>query len=359
MTPIRQIDTGVLVYSVVDDFTSVYRAVITGVITDEIFGALNAADLKIETDRPDLDTKTTNGGAFAVIGYVDRSFPLLKVQSYTVNLTVSAPGFRDFKVPVTINANPTLPVPGPSIALRRTPVRVQGRVVADTASRAPIPGALVMTVDDPSAPPPATHVLSLRSALSLAHAAGSAIRAIGMVSFGGATLGTDALSGTQTLDLSNRAGLAAGSVIQLSNATGTQVTYVVVAAPVTGPGAGTVGLRDPLDTSFFAATASAQFLNPGAPGPSGTLASNANAGDGVLLSSAVLSGSTLQIEPGSPSAEYRETGALTDADGYYAIDGVGRASEIFLQASHSGFTAKVSPWMVEYDSAVNVLDFRL
>lgn len=358
MNTIHQIDTGVLVYSVVDDFNSVYRAVITGVVTDEIFGPLNAPGLKVQADRPDLDTKTTNGGAFAITGYVNRSFPQLNTTSYTVNLVVSVPGFRDLKIPATIPANAPFPVPAPAIALRRTPVRVQGRVVADTANRTPIAAAMVTSVDDPSGPPPSMHVLSLRSTLLLAHASGTTIRAIAMSSFGSATLQADALSGTQTLNLSARAGLGVGSVVELSNTSETQVTYVVVTSLGPGSGAGSVGLRDPLNTSFLAATTSVRFLNLGAPGSTGVLTGDADAGDGVLLSSAALSG-TLEIDPGTPSVEYRETGALTDTDGYYAMNGVGRSSQIFLEASHSGFTTQVSPWVVEYDNAVNVLDFRL
>jgi hypothetical protein len=348
MSAIRQIDTGELVYSVVDDFTSVYRAVIIGVVTDEIFGALSASDITVEVDRKDLDTKTTKGGAFAVTGYTSAT-------SYTANLVIRAPGFSDFKVAVPVAANAISPATAPPIALRRALVRVQGRVVADTASRAPIAGAKVVAVDDPTSPPPATHILNLRSTLSLAHASGKTVREIAMTSSGSATLNTDALAGAKIVALSTTTGLLAGSVIRFANATGTQVVYAVAASVA----AGSAGLRDPLNTSFFAAGTSVQFLNPGAPGLGGVLNGDADAGDGVLLSSAALAGNTLEIEPGSASVEYCETGALTDADGYYAINGVGRSAEIFFEASHSGFTNKISPWMVEFDNAVNVLDFRL
>jgi hypothetical protein len=348
MSAIRQIDTGELVYSMVDDFTSVYRAVIIGFVTDELFGALNAADVTVEVDRKDLDTKTTNGGTFAVMGYIS-------AKSYTANLVIRARGFRDFKVAVPVAANASSPATAPPIALRRAVVRVQGRVVADTASRAPIAAAKVVAVDDPTSPAPATHVLGLRSTLSVAHAAGKTVREIAMTSLGSATLNMNAPAGAKTMALSTTTGLLAGSVIRLANATETQVSYAVAASVA----AGSAGLRDPLNTSFFAAGTSVQFLSPGASGLGGVLNGDADAGDGVLLSSAALTGNTLEIEPGSASVEYCETGALTDADGYYAINGVGRSAQIFFEASHSGFTSKVSPWMVEFDKAVNVLDFRL
>jgi hypothetical protein len=177
-----------------------------------------------------------------------------------------------------------------------------------------------------------------------------------MTPFGGASLNSDALGGNSTLNLSTTAGLAAGSVLRLSNPSATQTEYAVVAS--LGPGAGQVLLRDPLNSSFFAASAIVSFLNPGAVGIVGTLSADADPGDGVVTVSQRLD-QTIEIDPGSPNVEYFEVGALTDADGYYELTGVGRAPELFLEASHFGFTSLTRNWFVQYDTAVNVVDFRL
>jgi hypothetical protein len=352
MNPTRQMVSGELLYTVVDDFTSVYRAAITGLITDEILGVLNAPGLTIEVDPDLLDAKIASGGAFAVTGYVGPS------TNYTVTLTMKAAGFKDFKQSIPIPLNSVFPLPAPAIALRRAPVRLQGRVVSDTSSRAPIAGAEIVSLDDPNSPPPAVHPLALRSTLSVKHAAGIAIREMAMDLLGNATLQQDARAGTKTLTVSTQAGLLVGSVVRLSDAAGTRIVYAIATA-VSGVGAGPVSLRDPLDTTFFAAGTTVEFLKPGAVGAVAALSADADAGDGVLLSSAPLAGGVLEIDPGAAAVEYANTGARTDADGYYAINGVGRARELFFQASHAGFSAKVLPLAVEYGNAVNVLNFRL
>ena len=76
--------------------------------------------------------KTTAKGDWAVIGHPEQAFPNLNTTSYTIGLVFSAPGFMDVAVSVTIPALSSFPVSGPAVTLRREPVRVQGRVVADT-----------------------------------------------------------------------------------------------------------------------------------------------------------------------------------------------------------------------------------
>ncbi len=358
MQALRQIqaDNG-KVYTVADDFTSVYQAVITGVVTDEILGVLAAPDLTIRADRSDLAAKTSGSGLFAVSGYVKQAFPKLNLMGYTVQLVASASGFRDLTVLVPVPMNATFPVPAPAMALRRNPVTVQGRVVADSANRPPIAGAKIVLVDDPTTPP-ALHSMVLRSPLLLPHAAGTTVREIAMTVFGSAQLNANANSGTKVLSLSSVAGLAANSVLQFANASGTRVEYEIVDS--LGPGAGQVFLRQALNSSFAAGVATTvQFLNPGAIGATTTLGMDADSGDGVLVAPLLLTGNTLEIDPGTLSVEYHESGALSDADGYYGIAGVGRSAELFFEASHAGFTSLTRDWFVEYGKAVNIIDFRL
>ena len=353
----HQIEADGKIYTVVDDFTSVYRAVITGAVTDEILGGSIQEQLTVQADRPDLLPKVVPNGFFAFTGYVEQAFPQLATTSYTVNITLNAPGFQDQIVAVVIPINATFPVTVAPIALRREPVLIQGRVVANTAARTPISGAKVAAVDDPAAPP-GPHTVALRSAIKIAHTSGATAQEITMTVFGSAALTSDASFGDSTLNLSTRAGLAANSVLRLSNLPGTRVEYAIVSSLGPGFGAGQVFLRDPLNSTFFVAATTVDFLNPGPIGVVGTLSASADAGDGIVSVSHRLD-QTIEIDPGTPNLEYLEVGALTDADGYYSMSGAGRSPELFLEASHSGFTSVTRNWFIEYDNAVNVVDFRL
>ena len=359
MRKTRQIAANGKIYTVVDDFASVYRALITGAVTDEILSDLAAPDFTVRSDRPDLGSRTTGLGLYALTGYSEKSFPNLSTTSYAVDLVLAASGFQDHKLTMTIPMNASFPMSAPAVALRRLPVRIQGRVVTDTAQRLPISGARVISLDNPSSPP-TLHTIALRSPLYLAHASGTTVREMGMTGFGSATLTTDAAAGVKVVNLSTRAGLVASSVLRFSNGSETVVEYGIVDSLGPGVGTGQAFLRQPLNRTYVSGVATTVgFLNPGAVGTTTTLGADADTGDGVLIASKLLIGNTLEVDPGTASTEYHEVGALTGSDGYYFLDGVGRVREIFLEASHAGFTSLTEDWSIQYDQAVNVVDFRL
>jgi len=354
MTLAHQIQADGTVYTVVDDFTSVYRALITGSVTDEILSGPFAGTVVVRVDNSDLTVKVIPNGFFAIAGYVEKAFPKLALTGQTVHIAVSAAGCQDQTITVTIPAGTSIfPVPPLSVAVRRNPITIQGRVVANTASRLPISGANVATVDNPTGPP-APHAIALRSPISLPHAPGATAQEITMTVFGSAVLNSSASSGATVLNLSNVAGLAANSVLQL--ASGVLTEYTIVSS--VGPGAGDVSIRDPLNSTFPSASTTVQFMNPGAVGTVVSLSADAATGDGILSTSDRLN-NTIEIDPGTPNVEYRDVGVVTDASGYYGIRGVGRFQELFFEASHVGFTSVTVDWFVEYDNAVNVVDFRL
>jgi hypothetical protein len=358
LTVTHQIQANGKIYTVVDDFTSVYRAVITGAVTDEILGGPLGNTLSVEVDRPDLNPKVVLNGLFAISAYVEQAFPQLATTSYTVHVTVGAPGFQSQTITIVIPINAPFPVAMGSVALRRKPVTVQGRVVANTVARTPISGAQIIIVDDPAKPPGPPHTVALRSPVKIHHAVGTTAQEITMTVFGGASLTADAFSGSPTLNLSTRAGLAINSILRLANPSETHVEYSVVSSLGPGAGAGQVFLRDPLNGSFPSASTTVDFQNPGAVGTVGALSADADAGDGVVSVSQRWD-KTIEIDPGTPTVEYADVGTLTDADGYYTIGGVGRSKELFLEASRSGFTSLTRSCFVAYDNAVNIVDFRL
>jgi hypothetical protein len=98
------------------------------------------------------------------------------------------------------------------------------------------------------------------------------------------------------------------------------------------------------------------FVTATASGAAASLLLDADAGDSVVVADQLMSGGTLAIDVGTPAVEYHELGAIADGNGYYGVNGVGRVVELFLQASSSGVPVS---WVIEYDNATNVVDFRI
>jgi hypothetical protein len=241
--------------------------------------------------------------------------------------------------------------------MRRLPVRIQGRAVNDL-TRAPIAGAVVLSVDDPLVPP-VVHTTALRTPLYFDHISGAPAQVVTMGGPIGTSLTTDVARGDQVLNLLTRNGLGPHPVIQLSNLSKVIVEYGVVDHFGPGaPGAGQAFLRNPLNHSYSQSGTTATFLTPTPAGGVANLSTDANAGDGVLLAAQLLNWATLVVDAGTLTAEYHEVGALTDSDGYYGFEGMGRVQEIFWFASQ-GALKRTVPWFIEYENAINVVDLRL
>jgi len=353
----HQVTVGDLLYTVVDDCTTTYWALLTGSVTDEILGELYAPDFTMVTGRDDLQLKKTANGLFALTGYPDVSFPHHDITTYNLNLVLKAPGFRDLSWVQAVFAAQPFPIVIPPKALRRLSVRIQGRVVNDL-TRAPISNAQVLSVDDPLNPP-TVHVTAMRTPLYFDHVVGTQAQSVTLITPLTLNLNADVASGDNVISLLNRAGLAGNPVIQFSNSSQTVVEYAVVDHLGPGaPAAGQVFLRNALNHSYPKSAAVTLFTPSPVGGPA-SLSADAKAGDGVLLASQLLNGaSTLVVDAGSLIAEYHEVGALTDSDGYYGLDGMGRVREIFLFSTQGGLQQTV-PWFIEYDHAINVVDLRL
>lgn len=343
-------------YTVVTDVTTTYSVVITGLVTDEIMGSFNSPGLVVVLTRKDLQTKTAGQGLYAITGYPSQSFPVLPT---SLTFTLKAPGFRDYPVTVPIPLSPLFPVGAPTVAMRRLPVRLQGRVVSD-ATGLPQAGALILSVDNPSPPsppppPPIPHSMLLRSPLYSAHAVNAPAQAVTLTVAGSALLTQPFRGGSSTLTLNNTTGLTGSAFIQIATPGSVLLEYAQVAS--VGPAAGQVQLATALNRSYGVGPASAvSFVTAAPTGSVAHLLLDADSGDGIVVADTLLSAKTLVIDGGTPAEEYHEVGALTDSNGYYGFDGVGRVQEIFLQANSS---TPATPWMIEYDQATNIVDFRI
>ena len=361
MTAVYQVQTEDRTFTVTDDFTSTYRVLILGSIQDEISSSQLEAGVSAHVSRPDLKVKLAAGGAFAVNGYPEVSFPDLATTSYSITLAVSAGGYRSQLLTVNIPAQSTFPITESTVKLRRLPVRVQGRVVKATSGRSPVAGARLVSVDDP-ANPPTVHTCALRSPLYFDHASAVTVREIPLTATGPVKqLAAEAPVGTTTLALSNRTGLAPNSIVAFGP--DIQVEYAVIESMDPEPSdltkPGNITLRNGLNHRL-AAGAQAQQVTLGAVGTSHNLAAEANAGDGILLLDGLLNMETVEVaDPTATKVEYHAVGALSDPDGFYRLDGAGRVTTIFLNASAAPLHDLTEGWTIDYSSAVNVLDFYL
>jgi hypothetical protein len=350
------IDANDRVYTVVDDCVTAYAAIITGSVTDEILGDFASPGLNVTSSFGGLKPTTTSTGLYALTGYPDHKFPA------TVELKFSAPGFQNQSWNVGISSNATFPIDGPNVALRRLPVSLQGRVV-DKNSLNPVSGALVLSIDDPGlTPPPAIHAIALRSPLYLAHPNATQVQNVTITSGASFQLTTDAIAGSPVLNLFNRNGLAANSILQLSNPSKSILEYCIVDHLGSGPAnqPGQVFIRQPLNRSYATGAATnVRVVTATLSGTVAQLSGDASAGDGILLATQPLNSNTIVVDPGTPAkTEYHELGAVADGDGYYGIAGVGRVRELFLQA-RNGSKADLVNWYLQFEKNVNTVNFLL
>ncbi|SRR5579871_35965 len=358
LTGTYQVDAGNDVYTVVSDTTTYYWAVITGVATDEILGTLNAPGFAVEVqNRTDLGTKALPSGLYAITGYPSQAFPPSSLPC-NVSYVLSAPGYRDFRVTVTVPTSPVFPISPPAVApMRLLPIRIQGCVLSSTTGL-PVAGALILSIDDPSSPP-TVHTNALRAPVCFDHQSGKPVQAATITPVGAALpLAQPVTGGDQALILTSDAGLAVNSVVQLSSGGGVRQEYGIVAAlgPGAVPGTYQVSLTAPLNYSYPVTGTTVTAVTVTLTGAPASLSSDANVGDGVFLASQLFNQAVV-IESGAAAEEIRMLGAITGADGYYGLDGMGRVQEIFLQAN-SG-SNPIADWYIEYDLSVNVVDFSV
>ena len=356
-----QVQTEDRTYTVVNDVTTIYQVLIIGSVQDQTTAGPIQEPISVQISRPDLDPKVVTGGYYVVSGDPEVSFPNLATTSYSFTVTISADGFVSQSFSITIPANSTFPITQPMVVLARTPIRIQGRVTKSTSDRSPVAGAKIMSVDDPLVTP-LQHTLALRTPLYFSHASGVAVRERPLSAIGPSKqLTANVPAGTTTMLLSNRSGLAANRILSFGQ--DIQIEYAVIAsmdplpADLTQPG--NITLQNGLNHSFPAGT-TVQRVTLGAIGTSRNLQTDTSAGDGLVILDGLLNVDTVEVaDPAATKLEYHAVGALTNSDGFYGLDGIGRVSQLSLNASATGLHDSTANWVMDYSAFVNVVDFRL
>jgi hypothetical protein len=340
-----QIDAGDVVYTVTDDFASSYVAIFTSALVDETTGNPIATVPVLTADLAGVTMRLADGALIAGAAYVERVFPDLATNAYTIHVAIIAPGYRDATLTVNVPIAATFPIVVAPLAMRRVPTRLQGRVVK-ASDRSVIAGATVVAKNN--------KILLLRTPVRSAHGTGVTVNSLAFTNSGPARkVAADVRPGGDRVILDNNGGLAANDLLQIGSLPSAEIYEI----KVVGPDPGLVVLTSPLAASAPLNTAAQKVTASGASGTT-TLARSSDAGDGVLLINAALTDKAVQIVDGALT-EYHWLNALSDASGYYRANGIGGVKTLELLCSAAGFTTADQPWSPEYSDPVNVIDFRL
>ena len=317
----------------------VRTAVFIARAVDEVSGAEPRTPIDMRTDREVAFARAGTGGMISVSGRVEHLFPDLATTNYQLEITIAARGYRTHTRTETILAGSQFPIDLGTIALRPFPVRVEGRVTKES-DRTPIAGAVIRVITP--------KVLLLSVPAYYDHPAGTAVTARTLTPGAAHALAGDAPAGAIALALNNVAGLGAGGLLLFDGR-----EYGVIAS--VDAGAKTVTLEHALRRSY----ADGAVVNEVgiAAGAATTTSRDVNAGDGILLLNAPLAGDALSL--GGAPIEYHDLGVVSDADGFYAANGVGGVREPTFRASAGGFADLDVPLAIDYANPVNPSSFRL
>jgi hypothetical protein len=350
------VTVGAITYEAVEDLEGLFDAVATGLVRDDVTQRLPRTDVTVTPSRAELAGFSLESGAWGVAGRLERALPEYPAATATFAVQLSAPGYRPAALTVTVPVAAVLPMSVADVGLRPFPVRIEGRVTRSTLNPAPAAAGAIVRI----ANRPGQALVALRTPLHGAHAQGVDVRPIDLADTGTErALTGPAESGAGTVVLDDVAGLT-GRVVgfdwqhQLEMASVRAVDAATSTATLTGP----LTRGYPRDTPLKQFT-----VSPGTP-PSRRLDRAADAGDALLVLDAALDPDTAAVQvgdPATPEVEFAAVGALSDADGFYALEGIGGVETVDLRARAMAVSADGPrfPRTLEYGRRTNVVNLRL
>lgn len=298
------------------------RALAVGRIVDAIAGTPPREPVMIRVQGRGVKVRMGSDGLFAVSG---REL----AESVTISLAARRYAPRSIVLPIST----ALPVDLGIIELCPLPVRLEGRVTRE-ADRTPLAAAEIAIEK-------AQKLLLLRTPLLRAHAKGAAVAILTLTTGTPRTLATAAPAGTRTFALDDASGLGPGDVLQFGKR-----EYGVVDSASTSDVILTGALR-----RTYAAGAPVTPVTVGPVAAMTRTRRDAAPGDALLAIEDPTEGNAAAV--GNP-LEYHDLGALTDADGYFAVDGVGAERSITLVAEETAEAVTI-----DYGKDVNRVSLRL
>lgn len=347
-------------YEITYDRDCISSVFVAGPVLDDAGDVPLATPYRVIVDEPLLVASDHDIG-YALVGdpevaLIDHTIP------HVLNLTIEVEGFHPRNLFVTVPANPTLPIAGPTAFLRRRSVALRGRVFALQTGN-PIPGATV-TLIGPALGAPQRPVL-LSSPLVRPLSAAATIRGRNLVPVASpvpdkaATVAVAA--GATEITLNDRQGLGAGQVLRIGPLERAHFAEIA-AVPPTPPNMalpGPVWLSAPLARSVRINDIASPFALGGNVGPVCHPLGETFVGESIVILDGQPGGDVLRIiDPPNPVAFYA-MGVTAGSDGAYAIPGVARLQNPVLRAAGAGFTAQTRTWPVRWNEPTSTLDWRL
>lgn len=275
---------------------------------------------------PHTSAHVASGGWVVVCGDPAVTCPDLATTAHRFLVEISTVAGRvvlELEVPI----GSILPVVAPDLEVAATPIALAGTVTTRAFPHAPIPNARVSV----SGSHPLGFLLGLRTELASAHPVGAAVRVRNASPGVAVAVAETAPSGAIHLVLTSTAGLAPGDLLAWANGEFGIVDRIDPAGDgvtLRLPTRRTLNVGDPVNR-----------VTLGAVGAMTTLARAAAVGDGVVVTAAPVTGTTVEVDDPDPARrEVRATGSLTDAEGRYRIAGVRGLDVVQLRFSAGGFT---------------------
>ena len=301
-----------------------------GSVVDEATGR-PIAEATVEADTHAIDVRMASGGLFAMHGIAPPG---------VVALTFRAPRHRDQTLTVAVPPSGPYPIEISAVQLRPLAVRLEGRVTTN-AKRAPLAGARI-SVTKPDA-------VLLRTVAHVDHAAGVAITPQTLTATGAAAqLASSATAGATAIVVDDASGFAAGDVVRAGE------EYGVVDSVDTATRR--LSLRHPLVRSH-AANAAVQVVTATAAGAPVATTRSIDAGDGLLLLATAMTADAIEISD-PPRLEYHDTDVITDANGFFAAEGIGGVRMLTLNAFWDDKSVD-REWSIDASRPLDTIGFRL
>ena len=336
--------------------------------------------IDVDTTFPGLSPRTAPP-LVGLAGLPRAAFSALATTAYNVPLEISGDRYVTVRRTAVIGPQPTFPATFVAtdlgtIDLHSEPVSVRGRVGLSTGTViTPIAGAAVRvtgiwrTLPAGVLPPPSDPpwVVALRPPLYFDRmAALGFVRQREMVPVVGdtRTLLEQARSSTSTLRVSNRNGVAAGSILRLDSAPERWefVTVLSVVGGSTVDQPATVTLTYPVRDEHAPGTDVIR-VTPQAAGADIALGLDATEGDSCVLLTAmgaIVPATVVELHGGPTAAEYHQVSrfdTVSNAEGFYRLPPISRVAQMEIEVDdgvHAPQTHIVAP---DYALPENRVDF--
>jgi hypothetical protein len=330
MSPIRPVQTAHRRYDVVDGGVLRASALVIAPIEDAAV-ATGFGDRVMRARALDPFVSGHVTGPWLVLtGRPELALPNLATADAFLHARLSAADLAPQDSEIRIPMGSPLPYTAPPIMLASPATAMAGRVTAAAFPHAPVAGA-TLTVGGAV---PSGRLIGLRCPLALAHDAGIVVRNRALAAQATTALTLPAAVGDQHVTVASTASATAGRVLAIGTDPRGEHAVVVSSDAVTGR----IFLGAPLQRSARSGAVVTVNSRGATSGPT-TLARAVDAADGVLVTAADLTGPVVEISDSVPArAEFRLTGLLTDADGYWRLDGVRGVPSLELTTAAAGFT---------------------